>query len=246
MKDSLDERELQQFSAHSDKWWDESGPFAPLHLMNPTRLQYIKHHICMETGKAPDSSRPLKYLRILDAGCGGGLVCEPLTRLGADVTGLDADQQAIDVAIAHSRAQGQDIDYICSSTEALPGKYHESYDVICALEIIEHVTSPADFIESLFTLLRPGGVIFISTLNRTLKSWALGIIAAEYVLRWLPKGTHEWKKFQKPSEVSQMVRQSGGDVVNINGIVLDPFSRNFTLSKSDLGNNYIMTARKSV
>lgn len=244
MQDSLDHKELQHFSAHSDKWWDENGPFAPLHALNPVRLDYIKSRLVRHFGldnAAPDT---LKGLNVLDVGCGGGLVCEPLTRLGANVTGIDADSQAIDVAQAHARENNLKISYLCQTSDQLAQTSPGTFDVVLGLEIVEHVKNRKAFVKSLFDLCSPGGLVILSTLNRTPKSFLLGIVAAEYILQWLPKKTHSWKSFVKPHELANDVRWSGGRPVDICGLVYNPIRCQFNLSPSDIHTNYLMTAQR--
>jgi 2-polyprenyl-6-hydroxyphenyl methylase/3-demethylubiquinone-9 3-methyltransferase len=188
---SIVKREIEHFSKDSARWWDESGPFKPLHALNPVRLGYIKEHICAHFSKESLSLTPFTGLKILDIGCGGGLVCEPLARLGATVSGADADQQAIDVAKEHAVQSGLEIEYLNKPAEEIKTKF----DVVLALEIIEHVEDPSAFVASVSNLVKANGLVIFSTLNRTAKSYALGILAAEYLLQWVPHGTHSWKKF---------------------------------------------------
>lgn len=227
--------EIQQFQKDSLHWWDQNGPFAPLHRQNPARIKLIRDHIL-------GHYNAIKGLKILDVGCGGGLACEPLARLGADVTGIDADNQAIRVATEHAAKQGLDITYICAATEDLKTK--TKYDVVMALEIIEHVDEPQAFVQDCFDLCKPGGLVIFSTLNRTAKSFALGIVAAEYLLRWIPQGTHNWKKFVKPAELAHSVRQCGGAVKSIKGIYFNILRNEFDISDKDIDVNYYLIAEK--
>lgn len=237
---SIDRLEIENFSKDSARWWDGNGPFAPLHRLNPVRLSYIKAQICSHFGLDDKALTPFKGLRVLDIGCGGGLACEPLARLGAEVTGADADATAIVAAKNHARESGLDIRYINAPAEDI----HEKFDVILALEIIEHVTDPAAFIQSIAILLRPGGLAIFSTLNRTPRSFALGIVAAEYILRWVPRGTHTWKKFIRPSELAAFCREAGLMPGDVTGLIFNPALNAFTLSKSDLAVNYLMSAAR--
>lgn len=239
MTNSVDPKEIQAFSRDADRWWDEKGPFAPLHRLNPVRMAYIREQICAHSGLDQKVLKPLSGLKILDIGCGGGLVCESLARLGADVTGIDADAVAIGVAREHAKASGLAIAYLCGAAETL----EEQFDVVLALEIIEHVPDPAAFVASCARLVKPGGMVIFSTLNRTAKSFALGIVAAEYILRWVPAGTHHWQKFVRPSELSRLVRQCGLEVHDTCGLVLDPLKNRFRLSETDLSVNYFLSAR---
>lgn len=263
---SVDHSEIQNFSKDSSHWWDESGPFKPLHKLNPVRLSYLKDQICAATGRDADDLNALKGLKILDIGCGGGLVCEPMARMGADVTGIDADANAIEVAKAHANEMGLSIDYQCGAAESLlPSSRAKSrdlnnnkqgqippraalgrddtvgYDVVLALEVIEHVADVEGFVETCMSLCKPGGVVIFSTLNRTAKSFALGIVAAEYILRWVPQGTHSWKKFVKPSELSRAARRHGGRVEDITGLIYSPITNEFSVSKTDIDVNYFIS-----
>lgn len=241
MTNSVDQKEIQQFSKDSDRWWDESGPFAPLHRLNPVRLSYIKAQICEHYDRDADALDALKGLDILDVGCGGGLVCEPLARLGGNISGADADAQAIEVAQAHAEQSNLSITYYNQPAEEID----QQFDVVLALEIIEHVTDPAAFVESVSKLVKPGGVAIFSTLNRNPKSFLLGIVAAEYILRWVPKGTHSWKKFIRPSELSRFGRAAGLTPHNITGLIFNPLKDEFLLSKNDLDVNYLLTTKKT-
>lgn len=235
---SIDIQEIENFSKDAARWWDEDGPFKPLHRLNPVRLSYIKAQICAHFGRDEKDLNALKTLKILDIGCGGGLVCEPLARMGATVTGVDADPVAIEVAKEHG--EGLHIDYFNTTAEDLSKKF----DVVLALEILEHVASPQDFVASVSKLVKPGGMAIFSTLNRNPKSFLLGIVAAEYLLRWVPRGTHRWKKFIRPSELARMARPAGFEPYDITGLVFDPLSQTFRLSKPDPDVNYLLTCKK--
>lgn len=236
-KSTVDEAEIRHFSKDSAHWWDENGPFKPLHRANPVRLKYIKAQICAHFGRDENALDALEGLKILDVGCGGGLVCEPLCRLGGTVTGLDADANAIEAAETHAAQADLSIDYRCMDAVDL----NEKFDVVLALEIIEHVPSPAEFIEMLADKVAPGGLVIFSTLNRTAKSYALGIVGLEYLLRWVPKGTHDWKKFVKPSEIARAARQNGLTPANVSGLVYNPVRGEFALSDTDTAVNYFLT-----
>ena len=252
--------EIEKFSRDAPRWWDEAGPFAPLHRMNPVRLGYIKRRICAHYTRDPESLHSFDDLNILDIGCGGGLVCEPLTRLGACVTGIDADPVAIDVAKEHAQISGLEIEYKNTMAESLlppptppqaggkeearPLEGGEAYDIILALEIVEHVTNLEDFVSTCAKLLKPGGLLIFSTLNRTPKSFALGIVAAEYILRRVPRGTHHWKQFVKPSELAAAARQSGLTPQDITGLIFNPLANDFMLSDTDMDVNYFMISVK--
>lgn len=234
MSRSINPKEIEQFAKDSAHWWDEAGPFAILHRLNPLRMRYIKDRI------EAHFERSLKGLKILDIGCGGGLVCEPLARMGADVTGIDADAQAIEVAADHAQRQGLELDYQCGAIES----HRDKYDVVTALEIVEHVADLESFIAAATKLCKPGGLMIFSTLNRTPKSFALGIVAAEYLLRWVPRGTHNWKQFIRPSELAATLRKNGTEAFDIKGYNFNVLSREFEMSDKDIAVNYFLTARK--
>ncbi len=237
---SVDQNEIQNFSKDSSHWWDENGPFKPLHKLNPVRLKHIKAQICTAFERDEQDLKALKGLKILDIGCGGGLICEPMARLGADITGVDADANAIEVAKAHTDEMGLTVTYKNGAAEDLKGPY----DVVLALEVIEHVSDVDSFVQTCIRLCKPGGIIIFSTLNRTAKSFALGIVAAEYILRWVPQGTHNWKKFVKPSELSRAVRKNSAKVQDITGLMYNPVTDEFSIHKTDIDVNYFMTCIK--
>lgn len=237
------EKEILQFDALGEKWWDEDGPMKPLHRLNPVRMEYLKRMICAHNDREPARLRSLQGLSVADVGCGGGLVAEPLARMGAAVTGIDAGAENIKVARQHAKAQGLDIDYRTATAEKTAAS-KEKFDVVTALEIIEHVDDVDLFVKSCCDMVAKDGMIVLSTLNRTAKSYLLGIIAAEYVLRWVPAGTHDWKKFLKPSEIAQRLEKNGFTVTDVCGLVYDPISRAFSLSKTDLDVNYFITAMR--
>lgn len=256
---TVDNTEIERFSRIAEEWWDEGGKFAPLHRINPLRIQYILEHVSICEDRARDhsaedkntassanishSSSTLKGKSLLDIGCGGGLIAEPMARLGAHVTAIDASEKNIAVAGLHATQMGLAIDYRCCAVEELP--HNVQYDVILALEIIEHVANPALFVQHCMTLLKPGGTIILTTLNRTWKSLALAKIGAEYILRWLPIGTHDWNKFIQPFELAEMVRSNSGEVTDITGMPFNPLTWKWRLDKHEVSVNYLLTARKA-
>ncbi|MEQ8654043.1 MAG: bifunctional 2-polyprenyl-6-hydroxyphenol methylase/3-demethylubiquinol 3-O-methyltransferase UbiG [Kiloniellales bacterium] len=240
---AFDPEEVEKFDALAEDWWDPAGPMAPLHRQGPARLTFLREALLPLSKKGPSSLVPLSGLQVLDLGCGAGLVSEPLSRLGAKVTAIDASEHAIAAAKAHAIESGLKIDYRNCSAETLleEGK---RFDAVVSLEVIEHVPDPGAFVDMIAALVRPDGVVALSTLNRTAKSFALAIVGAEYVLRWLPRGTHSWRRFLKPSEVGRMLRHSGLSVTAAKGIVYNPLDQGWRLSQRDLDVNYILAARK--
>ena len=237
---SIDPTEIAKLEAMAAEWWDPKGKFRPLHLMNPVRLDYIGTQIAAEFGRDRRSLRPFEGLRVLDIGCGGGLVAEPMARLGADVMGADAAEGNIAVARVHAEGQGLAIDYRATTAEALAAD-GQRFDIVLALEIIEHVADPAAFVATCRDLLRPGGLVILSTLNRTARSFGAAIIGAEWIMRWLPRGTHDWRRFIRPDELAGMFEAAGVNVVDRSGMVFNPLGWSWSLSKRDLSVNYLMT-----
>jgi len=240
---TIDAAEVGQFEALAAEWWDESGPMKPLHRLNPVRVGYLKKQICSHFRRDENSFSPFKGLHMLDVGCGGGLVTEPLRRLDANVTGIDAGAENIKIAKEHARRHDLDIHYAATTAEKLSAT-GKKYDVVTALEIVEHVAEPALFISTCCDLVRKNGLLVFSTLNRTPKSYLLGIIAAEYILRWVPAGTHDWKKFVRPAELARPLEQNGFEIMDIRGLVYNPLHREFQLSSTDMDVNYFLTAKK--
>jgi 2-polyprenyl-6-hydroxyphenyl methylase/3-demethylubiquinone-9 3-methyltransferase len=238
---TIDAQEIHAFEQVAGEWWNLDGPFKPLHQLNPVRMQYILE-VCQRYGGQPPENL-LKGCHILDVGCGGGLAAEPLAQLGAMVTAIDAGAEAIAVAQEHARSQNLNIDYRCGEASNLLQEANR-FDVITALEIAEHVADVPAFIATLAALLKPGGLLVLSTLNRTVLSYMLGIIAAEYVLRWVPKGTHQWDKFLKPHELAGHLRNAGLSVQEVKGLTFNPLSLSWHLS-SHIDVNYFMVARMS-
>jgi 2-polyprenyl-6-hydroxyphenyl methylase/3-demethylubiquinone-9 3-methyltransferase len=238
---SIDPAEVAKFQAMAAEWWDPQGKFKPLHMLNPTRLDYVTAQIAGQFGRDRDTALPFEGLTILDIGCGGGLMAEPMARLGATVTGADAATGNIAVASLHAEEQGLAIDYRATTSEALAAEGH-SYDVVMALEIVEHVADPAEFIATCRDLVKPGGLLIQSTLNRTAKSFGAAIIGAEWIMRWLPKGTHDWRRFITPDELATMTEATGLSVVDRCGMVFNPLGWSWSLSHRDLSVNYMLSA----
>ncbi len=237
---SADPAELRRFAGLAGRWWDEAGPLAPLHKLNPTRLGYIRERACARFGRDPRAPRPLAGLEVLDVGCGGGLLSEPLARLGARVTGIDLEPANLEVAAEHARAGGLEIDYREASAEQLAAA-GAGFDLVCVMEVVEHVADQAGFLGACGRLVRPGGGLVLATLNRTFRAFALGIVAAEYLLRWLPPGTHSWSRFLRPSEAARALRPSGLAVADLTGVSYDPLRDRFRLSP-DPAVNYMLFA----
>lgn len=234
MRSTVNAEEIAQFNALAKNWWDERGPMKPLHEMNPVRLGVIKRWL----------KGNIKGQRILDVGCGGGIVCEPLARLGAKVTGIDAAADHISVATAHAHAEGLAITYKATAAESLLKTHAGGFDCVLALEIIEHVDNPALFVQTLTELVKPGGTIIISTLNRTPHAFALGIVGAEYILGWLPRGTHDWRKFVKPSTLGGWLAAHNTKITDITGVVYDPLRAHFKEDPRDIRVNYMLCATR--
>lgn len=236
---SIDDAEVAKFRAMAAEWWDPAGKFKPLHMLNPVRLDYITGQITAEFARDRKSLRPFEGLRLLDIGCGGGLISEPMARLGAAVTGADAAAENIEVARLHAEQSGLAIDYRAVTAESLLAEGAQ-FDVVLALEIVEHVADPQQFLTTCARLLRPGGVLIASTLNRTPQSFAAAIVGAEWVMRWLPRGTHEWRRFIRPDELAGMFEAAGVRVVDRAGMVFNPLGWSWSLSRRDLAVNYLM------
>jgi 2-polyprenyl-6-hydroxyphenyl methylase / 3-demethylubiquinone-9 3-methyltransferase len=239
---TLDREEVARFARLSGQWWDERGPFRQLHRINPVRLTYIRDQLCRRFGRDAKGPASLAGLSVLDIGCGGGLVCEPLARLGASVTGIDPAAENIAAAKAHASAGRLDITYEGTTTEELASR-GQSYDAVLLLEVVEHVPDVPAFIKSVAPLVKPGGVMILSTLNRTLKSFALAIVGAEYILRWLPVGTHQWQRFVTPSELASALSAAGLSMTGTEGLIYDPFSDEWRPG-TDTDVNYFATAMR--
>jgi len=242
---TVDPAEIERFARIAEEWWDPRGKFAPLHRLNPVRLGFIRDRAAAHWQRDPLSGAPLQGLSLIDVGCGGGLICEPMARLGARVTGIDAADR--NIATAHLHADGQElaIDYRATTAEALAATGAQ-FDIVLALEIVEHVADVDLFLQSISRLTKPGGLVFMSTLNRTAKAFALAVVGAEYVMRWLPRGTHDWRKFLKPSELVRGLRGATIEPQEIVGVVYSPLSRDWSLNKRDLDVNYMLYGSKEV
>jgi 2-polyprenyl-6-hydroxyphenyl methylase/3-demethylubiquinone-9 3-methyltransferase len=237
---TVDDAELARFAAQADAWWDPEGSFGALHRLNPARLGFIRSRLIRHFGRDPNQLRPFAGLSLLDIGCGGGLVAEPMARLGFAVTGIDAGAQAIAAAQTHAQAAGLRIDYRVATAES-PAQMGERFDAVLALEVVEHVADRDMFWRSLDRLVAPGGALVAATLNRTARSFALAIVGAEYILRWLPRGTHDWRKFLRPSELILALRRNHLRTIEIAGMSYDPLRGEWGLSR-DVGVNYMVVA----
>ena len=239
---SLDPAEVEKFSKMAAEWWNPKGKFGVLHKFNPVRLAYIKEQVCARLGLDPMEREPFKGLRFLDIGCGGGLLCEPMARLGATVVGVDPSEKNVKTASVHAAEVELHIDYRIGTAEDLAAT-GEKFDVILNMEVIEHVANPQNFTATCVSLMKPNGLMFVATLNRTLKSFGLAIIGAEYILGWLPKGTHEWEKFIKPSELKDWLAESGATTKTESGVTYHPLAGEWRRS-IDLSVNYMVVGRK--
>ncbi len=242
MSTTINKEEIQKFSKLAEEWWDVNGKFKPLHMFNPIRIEYITENIKKHFKIKSDKKNFLQGLKILDIGCGGGLISEPMTRLGAKVTGIDASEKNISVARTHSKKSKLEINYINSSPENLDD--FEKYDIILNLEIVEHVDNVNFYIKSCQKLLKKNGLMFTATLNRSLTSYVKAIIGAEYILRWLPIGTHDWNKFIKPEELERYLSQEKLSTFDIKGLKFNPFTNKWKKS-NDLSVNYIICSIKN-
>ncbi|MEM1073641.1 MAG: bifunctional 2-polyprenyl-6-hydroxyphenol methylase/3-demethylubiquinol 3-O-methyltransferase UbiG [Pseudomonadota bacterium] len=242
---TVDPSEIAKFEAMAAEWWDENGKFKPLHMLNPCRLDYITQQIAGEFDRDLNAQEPFKGMRLLDIGCGGGLLSEPMARLGAEVVGADAAERNIPVARIHAEQSGLAIDYRHTTAEAL-AEAGEQFDVVLNMEVVEHVASPIDYLTACRKLLKTGGLHICSTINRNPKSYMMAIIGAEHIMRWLPKGTHEWSKFITPDELYDLMRDSGLDPVDRKGFVFNPVSWSWRLSDRDLSVNYVTASIKPV
>ncbi len=240
---SINPAEIAKFEAMAAEWWDPNGKFKPLHMLNPCRLDYITAQIAAEFDRDLTASAPFAGLRILDIGCGGGLLSEPMAMLGADVVGADAAPRNIPVARVHATQSGLQIDYRLTTAEALAAA-GEQFDLVLNMEVVEHVADPQSYLTACRQVLKPGGLMICSTLNRNPKSFVMAIIGAEWVMRWLPKGTHDWQKFITPDELYALLRAAGLDPVDRKGFVFNPVQWNWSLSARDLSCNYVTASIK--
>ncbi len=250
---SVDPDEVAKFAALAGEWWDPAGKFAPLHRLNPTRLTFIRDRIAAHAGRDPLAERPLAGLRVLDIGCGGGLLCEPMARLGAAVTGIDAAERNVAAAADHAAEAGLDIDYRHITAEALAAEAQSAetragtgagFDLVLNMEVVEHVADVAAFLQASAALVAANGAMALATLNRTPKSFALAIVGAEYLLRWLPRGTHDWRRFLRPSELVASLRAAGLETRELTGVVYNPLTGAWRLAPRDLDVNDMVFAVK--
>jgi 2-polyprenyl-6-hydroxyphenyl methylase/3-demethylubiquinone-9 3-methyltransferase len=240
---SVDEGEIARFSAMAADWWNPHGKFKPLHRFNPVRLGYLRDRLLGHFRRDPKAAQPLAGLRILDIGCGGGLLAEPLTRLGAQVTGIDASRTTVSVARLHAGQMGLAIDYREATAEALAAA-GEKFDVVLTMEVVEHVADRPAFLASAAGMVAPGGVMVVATLNRTAKSYALAIVGAEYILGWLPRGTHDWNKFIRPEELAAELAATGLAIYEVTGVTYNPIADRWSLS-TDTSVNYMVLTTKA-
>ncbi|MDP3490417.1 MAG: bifunctional 2-polyprenyl-6-hydroxyphenol methylase/3-demethylubiquinol 3-O-methyltransferase UbiG [Phenylobacterium sp.] len=244
LRSSIDPEEVERFSRIAAEWWDPHGKFAPLHRFNPTRLTFIRDKTLARFGRDPLARRPFEGLRLLDIGCGGGLLSEPMSRLGFAVTGVDASERNIGTASTHAAEQGLAIDYRCATAEQLLAEGTTPFDVILNMEVIEHVADPGAYLRSCAQLLAPGGIMIVATLNRTLKALALAKVGAEYILRWLPAGTHDWRKFLTPDELRGFLAAEPVSVEGPYGVVFNPLTGRWSQAR-DSEVNYMMTVTRA-
>lgn len=239
---TIDAGEVERFSRLAQEWWNPNGKFKPLHKFNPVRLAYIRDQVATHFGRDPRAAKPFDGLRLLDIGCGGGLLCEPMARLGADVVGADASATNIEVAKIHATEARVKIDYRATTAEALADA-GEKFDVVLNMEVVEHVADVDLFLTKCAEMVKPGGLMFVATINRTLKAWGLAIIGAEYVLGWLPKGTHQYDKLVRPEELDKGLADTGMSIVDRTGVTYNPLTDQWNRSR-DLDVNYMILATK--
>lgn len=240
----MDQHEVEKFSAIADEWWDPAGKFGPLHKFNPVRIDFVRREVAAHFGRDVRSLRPFDGLMLLDIGCGGGLLSEPMARLGFAVTGADASERNTSVAAIHAQAAGLDVIYRSATAEALVLE-RAAFDVVLNMEVVEHVADIDVFLRASSTLVKPGGLIFVATINRTLKSFALAKVGAEYVLGWVPPGTHDWNKFVPPGRLRAALAQCGLNIRKTQGVSFDPFSWSWRLARDTDVNYMVVAARPS-
>lgn len=240
---TINDAEVKKFSDLAEQWWDPSGQFKPLHKFNPVRLAYIREQVLAHFKLDGTKRYPFKGLKILDIGCGGGLLCEPMTRLGATVTGADASERNISIAKIHATQSDLDITYLATTSENL-AEIGEQYDIVLNMEVVEHVADVPLYLKSCAELVKPGGLMFVATINRTAKAYALAIVGAEYVLRWLPKGTHDFQKFLTPEEITSIITRHGMSIRDKCGVSFNPLHDQWRKSR-DMSVNYMLLAEKA-
>jgi 2-polyprenyl-6-hydroxyphenyl methylase/3-demethylubiquinone-9 3-methyltransferase len=239
---TIDAAEVERFSAMAAEWWDPSGKFRPLHKFNPVRLAYIRDQVAARFGRDPHAAKPFEGLRILDIGCGGGLLCEPMARLGAEVVGVDPSETNIEVAKLHAAESRVEVDYRATTAEELADA-GEKFDVVLNMEVVEHVADVGLFVERCAEMVKPGGIMFVATINRTLKALGLAIVGAEYLLRWLPKGTHQYDKLVRPEELEKALAGAGMTIADRTGVTYNPLADRWQRSR-DMDVNYMLLAEK--
>lgn len=240
---TIDPREVAYYEQLAEQWWDRKGKFWPLHLLNELRVQYLRDVICSHFGRDPDSDNPLRGLDVIDIGCGGGILSESMAVLGANVHGIDVVEKSINVATQHSRENDLPVNYEYTGVEEVVAR-GSKYDVVLNMEVVEHVADLPVFMSSCAQLVNDNGIMFVATINRNLQSWLFAIVGAEYILGWLPKGTHSWTKFVKPAEIESMLKHHGFEVAASSGVRVNPFSRRFSLSRR-LTVNYMLAASRA-
>ena len=241
-KTTIDQSEVDRFSAMAAEWWSPTGKFKPLHKFNPVRLAYIRDKAAENFSRNPKSAKPLEGLRVLDIGCGGGLLSEPVARMGADVVGADPSEKNIGIASTHAKASGVAIDYRAVTAEQL-AEAGEAFDIVLNMEVVEHVADVELFMNTCAGMVRPGGLMFVATINRTMKAAALAIFAAENVLRWLPRGTHQYEKLVRPEELEKPLVANGLEIIDRTGVFFNPLANQWNLSK-DMDVNYMLLAKR--
>ncbi|MEO9336656.1 bifunctional 2-polyprenyl-6-hydroxyphenol methylase/3-demethylubiquinol 3-O-methyltransferase UbiG [Mesorhizobium sp. SB112] len=241
-RSTIDAGEVERFSAMAAEWWNPNGKFRPLHKFNPVRLAYIRDQVAARFGRDPHAAKPFEGLRILDIGCGGGLLCEPMARLGAEVVGADASETNIEIAKLHAAESGVKVDYRATTAEDLADA-GEQFDIVLNMEVVEHVADVDLFIFKCGQMVKPGGITFVATINRTLKALGLAIVGAEYVLRWLPRGTHQYGRLVRPDELEKALGSAGLSIIDRTGVTYNPLSDRWSKSR-DMDVNYMVLAEK--